>query len=55
MHAPVGLALGAETPQEIALAIVAEALASLTRSKAASLRDLPGPIHQRTPEADAAE
>ncbi len=45
LHAPVGLALGAETPQEIALAIVAEAQAALAGSTGRSLRDGRGAIH----------
>jgi hypothetical protein len=38
LHAPVGLALGAESPQEIALAIAAEIQASLTSSAVIELR-----------------
>jgi xanthine/CO dehydrogenase XdhC/CoxF family maturation factor len=45
LHAPVGLALGAETPEEIALAIVAEIQAVLTEAAAARLREQRGPIH----------
>ncbi len=45
IHAPVGLALGAETPQEIALATVAEIQAVLRRAPATSLRGGAGPIH----------
>lgn len=45
VHAPVGLELGAETPVEIALAIVAEAQAVLTSTSATSLRDRRVPIH----------
>lgn len=45
VHAPVGLELGAETPTEIALAIVAEAQAVLTSTPATSLRDRRAPIH----------
>jgi xanthine/CO dehydrogenase XdhC/CoxF family maturation factor len=48
IHAPVGLAIGAESPQEIALAIVAETQAVLTRAAGASLRELPGSIHARS-------
>ncbi len=46
VHAPVGLAIGAETPQEIALSIIAEVQAALTQTPAPSLRDLRGRIHQ---------
>jgi len=45
VHAPVGLALGAETPQEIALAIVAEIQSVLTGATAHELRDQQGAIH----------
>ncbi|HEY5922634.1 MAG TPA: XdhC family protein, partial [Kofleriaceae bacterium] len=47
LHAPVGLTIGAETPHEIALAIVAEVKAVLSRVPARSLRDDVGPIHDR--------
>lgn len=52
IHAPVGLELGAETPQEIALAIVAEIQAVLCQAPAGRLRDRVGPIHERATEAD---
>lgn len=45
LHAPVGLALGAETPAEIALSIVAEIQAVLAAEAATSLRDQRTPIH----------
>lgn len=45
LHAPVGLELGAETPHEIALAIISEVQAVLARAPASSLRDRVGPIH----------
>jgi xanthine/CO dehydrogenase XdhC/CoxF family maturation factor len=47
VYAPVGLDIGAETPEEIALAIVSEAAAALAGRTPASLRDCPGPIHDR--------
>lgn len=50
LHAPAGLALGAESAEEIALSIVAEAQARLTASDGASLRDRVGDIHESTPE-----
>jgi xanthine/CO dehydrogenase XdhC/CoxF family maturation factor len=40
LHAPVGLHLGAETPQEIALSVVAEAQAVLAGASAIPLREL---------------
>ncbi|HVS33927.1 MAG TPA: XdhC family protein [Thermoanaerobaculia bacterium] len=42
---PVGLDLGGEAPEDIALAIVAEIQAVLNGMPAASLRDREGPIH----------
>ena len=53
VHAPVGLDLGAETPQEIALALVSEVQATLTGAPARRLRERSGPIHvpaARSPE-----
>ena len=50
LHAPIGLALGAETPQEVALAIVSEVLAWRTGSGGGFLRDHNGPIHRAIAE-----
>jgi xanthine dehydrogenase accessory factor len=48
LHNPIGLDLGGETPEEIALAIVAEIQAVLNRRDGKPLRDLGGPIHEQT-------
>ncbi|HYO79057.1 MAG TPA: XdhC family protein [Thermoanaerobaculia bacterium] len=45
IHSPIGLDLGSETPDEIALAIVAEIQAALNRRSARPLRELNAPIH----------
>lgn len=45
LHAPAGLDLGAETPEEIALAIVAEMLAVTAGRNAAALSAGDGPMH----------
>jgi xanthine/CO dehydrogenase XdhC/CoxF family maturation factor len=47
LHAPVGLEIGADNAEEIALAIVAEVQASLARAPAQSLRTRIGPIHDQ--------
>ena len=47
VHAPIGLDLGAETPDEIALAILAEIKAFFTKGSAGFLKDKSGPIHER--------
>ena len=47
-YAPVGLDLGAEGPEAIALATLAEIVAVLSKKSARSLSALRGPIHDRT-------
>lgn len=47
VHAPIGLDLGAETPDEIALSIMAEIKAFFTKGAGGFLKDKSGPIHER--------
>jgi len=47
LHTPIGLDLGGETPEQIALSIVAEIEAVLNRRSGRHLRELDGPLHVR--------
>jgi xanthine dehydrogenase accessory factor len=46
VHAPAGLDIGSETPEEIALAIAAEIMAVINRRNGGSLRNNDGAIHR---------
>ncbi len=46
LRAPVGLALGAETAEEIAVAIIAEIVACFRGGQGGALRDRDAPIHE---------
>jgi len=47
LHAPVGLDIGAESPEEIALSIAGEIIAVMRDRQGTFLKDRPGPIHDR--------
>jgi xanthine dehydrogenase accessory factor len=51
LHAPIGLDIGAETPEQLALSVVAEIHAVLRGVPGGYLRDRQGPIH-RKPEPE---
>jgi xanthine dehydrogenase accessory factor len=48
LYGPVGLDLGSETPEEIALSVIAEIQMVLNGRSASSLRDRQEPIHERS-------
>jgi xanthine dehydrogenase accessory factor len=50
IHSPIGLDLGADNPQEVALAIVAEITAVLRGRSGLPLRAIDGPIHVDSPQ-----
>ena len=49
VHNPAGLNVGGETPEEIALSIVAEIQAVLNKRDARPLREIEGPLHADVP------
>jgi xanthine dehydrogenase accessory factor len=50
LHSPIGLDLGASSPPETAVSILAEVLASRAGASGAPLRSRPGPIHPQHDE-----
>lgn len=52
LHTPIGLDIGAETPEEIAIAIIAEIMGRFSRRAAGYLKFRPGPIHHRETKSD---
>lgn len=48
LHSPIGLDLGASTPEETALSILAEVMAVRVGASANRLSDSEGPIHERS-------
>jgi xanthine/CO dehydrogenase XdhC/CoxF family maturation factor len=53
LHAPAGLDIGAETPEQIALAILSEIQATFAARPGGPLRERDGSIHGREHRSDA--
>ncbi|TXH25509.1 MAG: XdhC/CoxI family protein [Cyclobacteriaceae bacterium] len=52
IHSPIGLDIGAEAPDEIALSIISEIQTKFTTREGGFLKDHHGPIHQREVGSD---
>jgi xanthine dehydrogenase accessory factor len=55
LHAPIGLDVGGRTPEETAVSIAAEIIASRWGGSGAQLREVSGPIHRESGPATPAE
>lgn len=54
IHFPIGIDIGAETPDEIALSIVSEIMMHFRKASGRSLSKIDGPVHRRNREIDIA-
>lgn len=52
VYGPIGLDIGADTPEEIALAVAAEIQAVLAGRSGGMLRIREGPLHEQSPAAN---
>jgi len=52
IHSPIGLDIGAEAPDEIALSIISEIQSKFSNRSGGFLKYHTGPIHQRDPNSD---